>query len=377
MQCRKIASNYLWTPSGFRPNPLVEVDHTGRIVSVESCTEPDRIAGTEFYAGILTPGFVNAHCHLELSYLQGAIPQACGFAGFARTMGAVRDCASLSERQQAMQRADNALWQSGCVAVGDVSNGDSSFEVKAASPLFYHTFVEFFGLRSLSADSLRPLLLHPHTSLTPHSIYSVQDAPLCAICAEGSAPLSIHFMESAAEAALFDHRGDLWEWYKKVGFMCDFLHHGSPTQRIIDSVPATRSTLLVHACCCTDSDVKQLMDHFTAPLFWVLCPQSNQYISRTMPPVELLRAQGATICIGTDSLASNTNLSLLDELKTFRNIPLAELLGWATLNGARALGVEQELGSVAVGKRCGLNLLSGLDYQQMSLTAQSQVHRIL
>ncbi|MEG2613534.1 MAG: amidohydrolase family protein [Alistipes sp.] len=377
MQCRKIASNYLWTPAGFLRNPLVEVDAAGRIVAVTSCADPDRHHGTEFYAGILTPSFVNAHCHLELSYLRGAIPQGCGFAGFAAAMGAVRERASAAERRQAMQAADAALWQAGVGAVGDVSNGETSFEVKAASRIAYHTFVEFFGLRSASAEPLRALLCAPHTSLTPHSIYSVQDAPFRAICAEGRAPLSIHFMESAAELALFERRGDLWEWYSKVGFTCDFLHYGSPAQRIVDSVPASRSTILVHACCCTSDDIERLMNHFTAPLFWCLCPQSNHYISRTTPPVELLRAHGAQICIGTDSLASNTNLSMLDELRAFVDVPLVELLGWATLQGARALGLDDELGTVAVGKRCGLNVLSGLDYERMALTDRSQVQRLL
>lgn len=86
---------------------------------------------------------------------------------------------------------------------------------------------------------MRPLLRHPHTSLTPHSLYSVQDAPLRAIAAEGDAPLSVHFMESPAESELFARRGPLWEWYRKVGFTCDFLHYGSPAERLVACVPAT------------------------------------------------------------------------------------------------------------------------------------------
>ena len=70
------------------------------------------------------------------------------------------------------------MWQDGVQAVGDISNGDTTFSVKERSRVAYHTFIEFFGLRLASADSVRPLLRHPHTSLTPHSLYSVQDAPL-------------------------------------------------------------------------------------------------------------------------------------------------------------------------------------------------------
>lgn len=167
----------------------------------------------------------------------------------------------------------------------------------------YHTFVEFFGLRAASAEHLLPLLRHPQTSLTPHSLYSVQDAPLRAIAARGDAPLSIHFMESPGEAALFEHRGPLWEWYAKAGFSCDFLHYGSPAERLVACVPHDRRVTLVHDCCITQRDIDIVMGHFTAPVWWCLCPRSNRYISGLEPPVELLRRNRLNICLGTDSLA--------------------------------------------------------------------------
>ena len=224
---RRIASNLLWTPQGLLRNPLVGVAADGRILFVGTCPEPDRSPGTEFYAGVLAPGLVNAHCHLELSYLLGAIPERCGFAGFAGAMSQVRERFSAEQRAQAVEAADAAMWQAGIEAVGDISNGDATFAVKSRSRIAYRTFVEFFGLRAASAEHLLPLLRHPQTSLTPHSLYSVQDAPLRAIAARGDAPLSIHFMETPAEAELFEQRGELWEWYRKAGFTCDFLHYGS------------------------------------------------------------------------------------------------------------------------------------------------------
>ena len=222
---RRIASNLLWTPQGLVRNPLVEVAADGRVLSVGTCTEPDRMPGTEFYSGVLAPGLVNAHCHLELSYLRGAIPEGCGFAGFAGAMGQVRERFGPEERLRAVAAADAAMWQDGVQAVGDISNGDTTFSVKERSRVAYHTFIEFFGLRLASADSVRPLLRHPHTSLTPHSLYSVQDAPLRAIAAEGDAPLSVHFMESPAESELFA-RFNCWagEDYA-VDFLCAKSRH--------------------------------------------------------------------------------------------------------------------------------------------------------
>lgn len=332
--------------------------------------------GVEFYPGLLAPGLVNVHCHLELSYLRGAIAPGGGFAGFARSMGEVRGRANEQERTAAMVAADARMWTDGIQAVGDVANGESSFAVKSHSRLHYHTFAEVFGLRTDSADEQRRLLWNPETSLTPHSVYSVQDALFREICAEGDAPLSIHFMETPAEADLFGRRGELWEWYQKVGFDCDFLHYGSPAQRIVESIPAERSVILVHNCCVTQQDIDLIMGHFTAPVWWCLCPGSNHYISRLHPPVELLRRNRLNICLGTDSLASNTTLSLLDEMKHLSEVPLLELLRWATVNGAQALEWD-EGGEVAVGRSPGLAAISGLNYLTMSLTDASRIERIL
>lgn len=374
---RKIASNWLWTPEGFLRRPLVTLDDGGRILDVRTCDDPDREPFTEFHAGLLTPGFVNAHCHLELSALRGRIPEGCGFAGFARAMGEVRGLAGEEERRAAIAAADAEMTRGGIVAVGDIANGEAAFDVKSAGRIAYRTFAEFFGLRTMAADGLRPLLRHPRTSLTPHSVYSVQDAPFRVLCAEGTAPLSIHFMESPAEAELFAGRGPLHEWYARAGFACDFLHYGSPAERLVRSIPAERPLILVHACCVGEEEVRRILAHFTAPVYWCLCPRSNRYISRLAPPVALLRSLGARICLGTDSLASNRSLSLLDELRALGGVPLRESLRWATLGGAEALGLDDALGTVAPGKRPGLNLLTGLDFERMALTPDTRVKPLI
>lgn len=140
----------------------------GRIESVETCAAPDGRPGVEFYAGVLVPGLINVHCHLELSYLRGAIAQDGGFAAFARSMGRVRGQFSEQERAAAIAAADARMWAEGMQAVGDVANGDSAFAVKARSRLSYRTFAEVFGLHTDSTDEQRRLLRYPETSLTPH-----------------------------------------------------------------------------------------------------------------------------------------------------------------------------------------------------------------
>ncbi len=379
MSLRRIASHRLLLPNReWLCNPLLTLDDKGRILSIESVERIDSVAGVEFYAGVVVPAFVNAHCHLELSHMRGVIPRRCGFAGFARAMGSSRGRFSDEERRDAMEAAAAKMWADGIAAVGDISNGEKSFEVKSRSKILFRNWIEFFGLNSLSDEPLRPLLRHENTLLTPHSIYSVQEAPFRKICSEGEQTLSIHFMESAGESDLFSGSGELAEWYAERGFTCDFLHYGSPARRIVGSVPAERSVMLVHNCCLTEEDIDLIMSHFTAPVWWCLSPRSNDYISGLKPPIDLMRRKGLNICVGTDSLASNESLSIIEELKLLqRQMPLDEALHSATAVGADALGFGDKLGRLEVGLTPGVVLIEGVDFDTMTLRADARSRRLV
>lgn len=333
--------------------------------------------GVEFYAGILSPALVNAHCHIELSYLEGQIERRGGFAAFAAGVARTRELFTPEQRIEAVRRADEAMWSEGVDAVGDIANDLSAFGVKMQSRIRYRTFAEVFGLRTVSIEALEPMLCYPDTALSPHSTYSLQDEIFKRVCREGDAPLSIHFMESHGERELYEGCGALHEWYQTQGWECDFLHYGSPAERIVASVPPERSVMLVHNCCVTQRDIDIIMSHFTAPVYWAVCLGSNDYISELMPDIELLRRNHLNICIGTDSLASNNSLSMLAELKLLKEYPLEEILTWATANGADALGYGDSLGRLEVGKRCGLVVIDALDYEKQTLTEQSTCRRIL
>ena len=354
---RHIASHYLLDCGQIIKHPLVTLDEQGRVVAVEQWERLDSVASTEFYGGALCAGFVNAHSHIELSYLQGAIARGTGFGGFAAAIGRVRGGYTAQQRQQALRAADAKMWSEGVQAVADIVNDDSSFEMKSRSPIRYRSFAELFGLNS-SVEQVEPLATHPFTTVTPHSAYSLQDEAFRA--AARAELLSVHFLESPDEQSLYRGEGSLAEWYGRMGWQCDFIHYGSATNRLIASVAPDRRVLLVHGCCATGEDVEALAQHFHYPVSWVLCPQSNSYISSLQPPVELLRQHGAQICVGTDSLASNTNLSMIEELKLMADVPLSERVAWATINGARALGMDDEIGSVEVGKRPGIVLIEGV-----------------
>ena len=109
--------------------------------------------------------------------------------------------------------------------------------------------------------------------------------------------------------------------------------------------------------------------------FWCICANTNQYIEQTMPPIELLRSQKVNIVMGTDSYASNWSLNMLDEIRTIQNhlpqIPLEELLGWATINGAKALQMDKGLGSFEKGKKPGIVLIEGLSKENKIIESTS------
>lgn len=373
---RRIASHLALLPSGILSKPLITL-RDGEVVAIEQWDRLDAMAGVEFYAGILVPGMVNAHCHLELSYLEGQIERRGGFAAFAAGVARTRNLFTAEDRLAAARRASEGMWSEGVEAVGDVANDVSAFAVKEQSPIRYRTFAEVFGLRTASIEAMEPMLKYGETSLSPHSTYSLQDEIFKRVCCKGDAPLSIHFMESPGERELYEGRGALHEWYKTQGWECDFLHYGSPAERIVASVPADRSLILVHNCCVAQRDIDVIMGHFTAPVYWAVCLASNDYISGLEPDVELLRRNGLNICIGTDSLASNSSLEMMAELKRLSDYPLEEVLTWATANGADALGYGAELGRIEIGKRCGLAVIDALDYEKVRLTERSTARRIV
>jgi cytosine/adenosine deaminase-related metal-dependent hydrolase len=374
---RKITAHYTLAGGQLRSNIVVEVDSSRRIVSVVESEVIDSMAGVEFYPGILIPGMVNLHCHLELAYLRGAIEEQTGFAGFARAIGMVRDKFTIEERLHAASVADSAMWQEGIEAVLDIANDDVVMPVKERSKIEYRTLFELFGLGCNSITKHQEMAeRYTNSSITPHSTYSLQDQTFRSAASNNRSTISIHMLESEAETELYRGQGSLMEWYERMGWECDFLHYGSPAQRVVRSIEPSRNVVLVHGCRATGEDVALISDHFKDNVTWALCPESNRYISNDRPPVELLRKMGCRIGIGTDSLASARSLSLVDNLRLIDDVPLDEALTWATKGGAEALGMDH-LGEIAVGKRPGLVIIRDADLHNLRLTPESRAERVV
>ena len=379
--------------SGLIPRAILTFDGEGRLVSVESdVSKMDSLQGIEFFSGILIPGLVNAHCHLELSYLKEAIPPGTGLSVFVRQVAEKRHSQSIPERIHAADVQDGLMFHSGIAAVGDICNDDFTFELKAKkSRIHYHNFIELFGTdpagagpalahgRDIAAQAEKKGLAH---SLTPHSTYSLSDELFTAVIDENRdrKPLSIHFMESVSERELFRGTGTFAERYRQENIPVDFRRYDSPPGRLTASIPGDTPLLLIHNTVVSEEDIDRIQHHFRE-VTWVICPRSNDYIEGTFPPVELLRRKGCRIALGTDSLSSNRSLSLLDEMKSVQarmpEIPLDELVRWATRSGAEALTLESRLGSFEVGKTPGAVLIDHIDWERMALTPESTSRRII
>lgn len=372
------------TPQGWLKNGIVSINSKGLITDVGTSDSIDSVAGLERYSGILIPGMVNAHSHLELSYLRGEIDRLTGFAGFASCLSQIRTSFSDAQRFGAIDYWDAYMWHQGIDAVGDICNGDSCVEVKSRSRIEYVNFLELFGLGCDSASSLDHLMescqkAGLRCNLTPHSTYSLNQKTFSDVIqrAQRQIPISIHFMETRGELELFESRGELSEWYRSRDLKIDFLSDRTPAQRIINHISADQKVLLVHNTCIRREDAERLLDHFGDNLTWVLCPLSNDYISGGMVDLDLLTSVGGRIALGTDSLASNSSLCLVSEMKALQaKVPLDKLVQWASLGGAEALGLEERLGSIERGKSSGLVLLSDCNLETRELTGTSSSKRI-
>ena len=346
--------------------------------------------GIQKLDGILSPGFVNAHCHLELSHMKGMIPPHTGLQEFVKQIVALRQV-DPEAIQEAIVTAENEMISNGIVAVGDISNTLDTLDQKAKHHLAYYSFVELYDLDPTRAHDkiIAGIEIQKQfqencirASLVPHAPYSVSPR-LWTLLSEHfeSHTISMHNQETPDENDFFKTKtGNFLGMYERTKVSLDFFEPTglSSLQSVLPVFKNASTSILVHNSFTNAADIEAVKNQMPNT-FWCLCPNANQYIEQTMPPVDLLRSENANIVIGTDSYASNWSLNVLDELKTIQqhntHIPLAEMLQWVTLNGARALQMDKHLGSFEKGKKPGLVLIAGTDTRHALNKATS--HKIL
>jgi cytosine/adenosine deaminase-related metal-dependent hydrolase len=350
------------------PERVIVLDDNGTV----SAVVPYSWAGDDVrrVEGVLCPGFINTHCHLELSHMKGMIPEGTGLPHFLTTVMEQRQPPRQEVLDQAMATATEAMLQEGIVAVGDICNTTASIPLKINSPIYWHSFVECMGFADASAPQRleHSLMVWAQYkgyglpgSLVPHAPYSVSSTLFRLIAGmENNVPVSIHNQEAAAENELYRHKtGAFLDFFRHFSIPADgFAATGrSSLQSFLPYFSAAPRMLLVHNTFTTAEDIR-FATEAGPEVYWCLCPNANLYIENTLPRVEELVQAGARITLGTDSLASNHQLSVWAEIQTIRQrfpaIPLETLLQWATINGANALGISDRYGSFEKGKQPGI-----------------------
>ena len=326
-------------------------------------------------SGILSPGFINCHCHLELSHMKGSIPEGTGLGKFVLHVVHQRNLPE-EEILLAIEKAEGEMIANGIVAVGDICNNALTVAQKTKGKMYYHNFIEASGFnpaiatdRFERAKSIYSEFLNSPSGaggIVPHAPYSVADELWDLIINfPGNHLFTIHNQETTGENEWFmNKQGELAEMYAAMNIDTSFFNPSgkSSLQTYLHKFLNNQSVILVHNVCTSEEDIlfaQRTRDN--GQLSWCLCPNANQYITGLMPNVDLLMKHDCKIVLGTDSLASNHQLSILEEIKTieqhFPDINIETLLKWATSNGAKALQMDSLLGSFEKGKKPGVILI--------------------
>ena len=321
------------------------------------------------------PGLVNAHTHLELSYLRDEIAPASEFVSWIRAVMSARRQRPHPAAAAIVGAMDQAIADSaahGTAVVGDISNTLVSFAALARSRLAAVVFFEILGFNTTDPKALVEHACREiealgatdrvRVSLAAHAPHTV--APLVfrairkAIERDPFAPCSVHVSESVEEVEFIRTGGGPWRQLLEEAGVWNAGWNApgvTPVRFLDDSGFLDARVLAVHGVQMTPADLSRLAARGAT---LVTCPRSNGHTGAGAPPIEDFYASGVHVAVGTDSLASAPDLSVFAELATLRalapSVPASTLLASATIEGARALGFDADYGTIEPGKRAQL-----------------------
>lgn len=337
-------------------NGAVAIDH-GRIVDVGEFEEiKARNSGETVDLGdrALLPGLINAHCHLDYTCLRGKIPRTKSFTDWIRAINAQKAKLSPQDYVASIDAGFAEARKFGTTAMANLTAFPELIgQVRATVRTWW--FAELIDVRGkVDVDLVVPLLdqakcwgLAPHTPFTASAdVYrrSQEIAPL----------VTTHLAESREEMSMFrDATGPLYEFSREIGRDMGDCGEATPLDTFLGRLgDASLPWILTHMNELTDSDF-DLLKKSASKFSIVHCPRSHEYFEHSPFRFEQLRALGMNICLGTDSLASNDDLSLFAEMRGFQDrfpaVSTEEVVSMVTLNPARALKQENLLGQIRSG----------------------------
>lgn len=391
---QKFSADYIF-PVASEPikEGVIITDDEGKIVQIDSRENYD-LTSIDIRKGAIVPGFINTHCHLELSHMKGLMDTGTGLIPFIQSVVQFRNF-PMEQILDAIERADREMYEGGIVAVGDISNKLDSAVQKDRSKIRYYTFVEMFdllqdSLTKKSFDDYKAVYDAQSTangnrkSAVPHAPYSVTPQlfqKINELNGDEDATISIHNQETVHEDALFLNKtGDLLHFFNGFNLPLDGFQPTNTTSihYAMQYMNPQQRTLFVHNTMTTPVDILAAQS-WNDRVYWATCANANLYIENRMPFYKYFLENNARMTIGTDSLTSNWQLSVLEEMKAIAQyqsyVTFETMLRWATLNGAEALGFEADLGSIEVGKTPGLNLLDLKE--DFKIGAETKVEKLI
>lgn len=392
LMLRHLSADYIFPVSGAPlKDGIVSVNQDGVIVDLFEVKYGKSLTGpVERYKGIIVPGFINCHCHLELSHMLGKLPRGGGLIAFISEVISRRNTDE-NLISDAMEKQDKTMYENGIVAVADISNTRLSKNIKQKSKIYYHTFIELLGFDPKKAEGIFNDALKLKSEFTPMAVSLAAHAPysvskdlfgfLRRYSDRNENITSMHNQESPHENELYRYKkGAFINFYKMMNLDISFFKALSRNslQSLLPLFSPKQKVLLVHNTYTNLKDI-HFVNRLNKDVHWCFCPKANLYIEKKLPGIEMFLSGDFDITIGTDSLASNDKLCILSELKTIKEhfpaIPFSQTIRWATLNGAKFLGIDKQFGTLEKGKAPGLNLISGLN--GIELTAQSKVKKLI
>ena len=349
---------------------VLQISDDGEIVAVLNNRSDVPQEKLEVFEGILCPGFVNAHCHLELSHLKGVAEKGKGFLDFITAIQK-RNEYSKEEIQVAIEKAEFQMISNGIVGVGDICNTIDTFLQKQKGNLKYYNFIEVFGVKNdlanqiiSDAKDLRDQFrkFGQKATISPHAPYSVPPILMNKIANSFDRKdelLTIHMQETKHENELFEQkRGSFYNWLQSINASPEVWNNSNKSNSVLEKL-GNKKILLVHNTFSKKEDITEN--------YYCTCPKANLYIENTLPDYSIFDAD--KLCVGTDSLASNDSISILEEIKIIQensDFDLNTLLKIACKNGAEALEFST-LGTFEKGKIPGVNLIKDLELKKVIL----------
>jgi len=392
MRYRKFKADFLFNGERLLNNENVLVtNQKGTIINIINAKE----AGEEVqvFKGILSPGFVNAHCHLELSHLKNKIDERTGLVNFVFKVVSERHFAE-EDILDAIEKSEEEMLQNGIVAVGDICNNTLTLSQKIKRNLYYYNFIETSGwlpeIASLRFEKAKDIFNefekhHLQSSIVPHAPYSVSENLWKEIIpfSEGKT-ITIHNQETADEDVFIkEGKGEFLIMFEKMKIDNSFFkpkEKGS-VEYYFQNLSLAKSVILVHNTYSKQTDLDFISQYKNEEqlISFCLCPNANLYIENALPPVDLFIKNNCNLVLGTDSFASNHQLNILEEIKTiqknFSQIKTETILKWATLNGAKALQMENKLGTFEKGKTPGVILIENVDGEK--IISESKIKKLV